>query len=180
MEQLAVTMTALVNYQRLLPDVSNHSDRPTKTIYLADLDTLLHCDSHRNLGRVMVQTIFALIRVLYSFVDQFKDFIVFLETALDRESPLLHVFDKSPDQYLRRRIKGQSHKTAIAELSRIKMPKPREDDDADWVNVMHAEELSLQRLHVDDHPQRPYSDYTVLNIDAGYVPASLHLPAYSY
>ena len=41
-EQLALTMTALVNYRRLLPDLLNHPDHPIKSIYLADLDALLH------------------------------------------------------------------------------------------------------------------------------------------
>ena len=179
-EQLALTIAALVNYRRLLPGLSDHSDQPIKSIYLADLDALLHGDSHGNLGRVVEQTVFALIRVLHSFMDQFKDLIMFLETALDREPPLLHVFDRSPDQYLRRRIKGQPHKTAIAELSRIKMPELRGDDDADWVNVTHPEELSLQGLHVGDHSQKPDSDCTLLIMEAEYVPAVLHLPAYSY
>ena len=112
----------------------------------------------------MEQTVFALIRVLHSFVDQFKDLIIFLETAIDLELPLLHVFDGSPDQYLRLRIKGQSHKTAIAELSRIKMPKLRGDDDADWVNVTYLEEM--QGLNLGDHLQRPSSDHALLNTEA--------------
>ncbi len=181
-EQLALTMTALVNYRRLLPNLLDHPDHPIKSIYLADLDALLYSDSHGHLGRVMEQTIFALIRVLHSFVDQFKDLIIFLETALDREPSFLHVFDGSPDQYLRLRIKVQCHKTAIAELSRIKMSmsRPRGDDDADWVNVTHPKELSLQGLHVGDHSQRPSSDHTLLNMEAEYVPAVLSLPVYSY
>lgn len=156
-------MTVLVNYRRLLPDLLDYPDYPVMSIYLADLDALLHA-SHKNLGKVVEQTAFALIRVLDSFMDQFKDLIIFLETALDREPPLLHAFDGSSDQYLRLRIKGQSHKTAIVELSRIKMLKLRGDDDADWVNVTYPEELSLQGLNLGN--QRPSSDYALLNTEA--------------
>ena len=131
-EQLALTMTALMNYRRLSPNLPTHSDQPIESIYLADLE----------------HTIFALIRVLYSSVDQFKDLIMFLEIALDREPTLLHVVDAFLDQYLRQRMKGQSHKTAIAEIAPVKMPQLREDDDADWVNVMYPEDLSVQGLRL--------------------------------
>lgn len=179
-EQLALTMAALMNYRRLIPDLSDHSDQPIKSIYLADLDALVHGDPPGNSGRVVERMVFALVRVLYSFVDQFKDLITFLETALDRAPPLLHVFDGFSDQYLRRRINGQPHKAAIAELSSIKMPEPRGDDDADWVNVTHPEEFSLLGLRVQDHSQMPYSDCTLPIVVAEYVPAVLRLPAYSY
>ena len=161
-EQLALTMTALVIYRRLLPDLSKHSDKPTKTIYLADLDAFLHGDCHGNLGRVMAQTVFALLRVLRSCADQFKGPIMLLETVLDQDPPLLHVYDRCPDQYLRRRIEGQSHETAVAELSRIKLPELRGHDDADWVNVAHPEVLAFTSM------------------DGKYEPAVLHLPANLY
>ena len=179
-EQLTLTMAALVKYRQLLPNLTDHSDQPIKGSHLADLDALLHGDSLGNHGRVVEHAGFALIRVLHSFVDQFKDLIIFLETALDRKPPLSYIFDGSLDIYLCRRIKGQPHETVIAEISCIEMPKLRGDDDADWVNVTHPVELSLQGLHVEHYPQRPYSDYKLLVTEAEYVPAVLYLPAYSY
>lgn len=180
-EQLALTMAALMNYRRLLPDLSDHSDQPIKGSYLADLDALLHGDSIGNSGRVLEQMVFALVRVLFSFVDQFKDLITFLETALGREPPLSHVFDEFSYQYLRQRIDGnpnRPHKTVIAELLCIKMP--RADEDADWVNVTYPEELSLQGLHVQDHSQSPSSDCTLPVVETEYVPAILNFPAHLY
>ena len=111
------------------------SDQPIKDSYLADPDALLDGHPLGNSGIVGEQMVFALVRVLRSFVDQFEDLIAFLETAFKRRPLLLHVFDGFSDQYLRRRINGQSHKTAIAELSHFKMPELRGDDDPDWVTV---------------------------------------------
>lgn len=64
------------------------------------------------LSKVGEQIVFALIRVLRSFGDQFEDLITFLDTVLDRSLLLLHVFDGFCDQYLSQRIDGQTHKTA--------------------------------------------------------------------
>ena len=109
---------------------------------------------------VLERMCFALERVLHSSITQYENLIDFLATILRREAPLLHVFDGFLDQYLRRRIDGQPHETAMADLSRIKMPELREDDGADWVMVMPPEELSFQGLHIQDRPRRLYSDCT--------------------
>ncbi|KAL8902279.1 MAG: hypothetical protein Q9207_004797 [Kuettlingeria erythrocarpa] len=146
-EQLALIMAALMNYRRLLPDLSDHSDQPIKGSYLADLDALLRGDSLGNSGRILEQMVVALVQVVSSFVDQFKDLVTFLETALGQKPPLSLVFDGFSHQYLRRRIDGnpnRPHKTAIAGLLCIKMPELRADEDADWVNVTLPEELSFQ------------------------------------
>jgi hypothetical protein len=138
-ERLTLTITALMNYRRLLPDVSDHSDQPIRGSYLADLDALFHGHSLGNSGRVAEQTVFALIRVLHSFVGQFEDLIMFLETALDREPLLLHVLDGFSDKYLRWRIGSRTHEIAfkivIEEVSHLKMPELRRDGDSDWVHV---------------------------------------------
>jgi hypothetical protein len=130
--------------------------QPITGSYLADLGALLAGHSLGNSGKVGEQMVFALLRVLRlrPFVDQYKDLVTFLETALDREPPLLHHFDGFSDQYLCRMINGQPHKTAIDELSRIKMPELREDNDSDWITVTHP----LQELHIQGHSQGPYSD----------------------
>lgn len=92
-EQLALTMAALMNYRRLLSDLSDNSDQPIKGSYLAGLDAILNGHSLENNGRVGEKMVFALVRVLRSFIDQFEDLITFLNTGFDREPPLLHLFD---------------------------------------------------------------------------------------
>lgn len=179
-EQLALTMAALMNYRRLLPDFSDDSDQPIKGSYLADLDALLNGHSLGNSGTVWEQMAFALIRVLRSFIHQFEDLVTFLETVLDREPPPLHVFDGFSDQYLRWMIKGQLHEIAIAELSYFKAPELRGDDDPDWVTVTHPEELSLQELHIQDQSPRPRSDRISPALETEYVAVVLDLPACSY
>jgi len=179
-EQLALIMAALMTYRRLLPDFSDDSDQPIEGSYIADLDALLHGHSLGNSGRVAERMVFALVRVLRSLAYQFEGLLAFLEIVLDREPPLLHVLDRFSDQYLGWRIDSRTHdpafKSAIAELSHFKMLEPRGDDDSDWVTVTHPEELSLQELYVQDHSQRPYSDYTLPAMEAEYVSAVLHLP----
>jgi hypothetical protein len=83
-EQLALAMAALMNYRRLLPDLSDDSDQPIAGSYLADLDALLVDHSLGNSGKVGEQMVFALIRVLRlrPFVDRYEDIITFLETTL--------------------------------------------------------------------------------------------------
>lgn len=131
-EQLALTTAALMNYLRLLPNLFDNSDQPINVCYLADLDALLHGNLLRNSGRVVEQMVFALIRVLQSDLGRF-DLITFLETALDRDHPLLHIFNGFSDQYLFRRVKGEPHKTV---LSRFELPGLSRNNDVDWVNVM--------------------------------------------
>jgi len=81
-EQLTLTIAALMNYRRLLPDFLDDLDQPIKGSYLADLDTLLYGHSLGNSGTVWEQMAFALVRVLRSFMHQFEDLITFLETVL--------------------------------------------------------------------------------------------------
>jgi hypothetical protein len=169
-EQLALTMAALMSYRRLYPDSSDHSDQPIKASYLADLDALLNGRSLGNSGVVGERMIFSLVRVLCYFVDQFADLVTFLVTVLDRDPPLLHVFDGFSDQYLLRRINGQPHETAIGELSHSEMPELGTDDDPDWVTVTRMEALSLQ-----DHSQKPYSETKMPVVETEYVPAVLFL-----
>ncbi len=174
-EQLALNMAALMNYRRLLPDDLDCSDQPIKGSYLADLDALFHGQPLGNSGRVAEQMVFALLRVLYSFADDFENLTTFLETALDREPPPLHLFDGFSDQYLRLMINGQPHEAARVDLSRIKIPELRGEDDPDWVNVTHPKEFSLQ-----DHSQRPYSDCILPAMEIEYVPPALCLPTCLY
>jgi hypothetical protein len=50
-----------------------------------------------------------------------------------------------------RRVKGQPNKTVIAELSRIKMPELRGDNEPNWFTVTHPGESLLQELHIQNH-----------------------------
>jgi hypothetical protein len=49
-------------------------------------------------------------------VNQYEDLITLLDTVLDQEPPLLHVFDGFSDQYLSRRINDQPHETTMVEF----------------------------------------------------------------
>jgi len=179
-EQLALTIAALMNYRRLLPDFLDDSDQPIKGSYLADLDALLNGHSLGNSGTVWEQMAFALVRVLRSFMHQFEDLVTFLETVLDRKPSSLHVFDGFSDQYLCRMINGQNHEIATVELSYFKAPELRGDDDPDWITVTHSEELSLQELHIQDQSSRPCSDRISPALKTEYVTAVLNLSACLY
>jgi hypothetical protein len=63
-------------------------------------------------GKVAEQMIFALIRVLSTFGDQYMHLIVFLATALDRDPPLLHHLAGLSNQYWKWRIDRQTHGAA--------------------------------------------------------------------
>lgn len=92
-------MAAVMSYRRLLPDLSDDSDRPIRGSYLADLDALLNGHPLGNSGIVAERMIFSLIRVFRCSGNQFEELTTFLEAVLDREPPLLHVFNGFCDQY---------------------------------------------------------------------------------
>jgi hypothetical protein len=139
-EQLTLTMAALISYRRLLPDFTDRSDQAIKNSYLADLDAFLSDQSLGNSGIVGECMISSLIRVLSSSKHDFDDLIKFLGTVLDREPSLLHVFNGFSDQYLGLRIDGLSHENAVE--SHLKMLELRRDDDPDWVIVTPSKALS--------------------------------------
>jgi hypothetical protein len=174
-EQLGLIMAALLSYRRLLPDLSDDSDRPIRGSYLADLDALLDGHQLGNSGVVAERIVFSLIRVFRSSGKQFEDLTTFLETVLDREPPLLHVFDGFCDQYCSRRIDGDAHETPMVELSHLKMPGLREDGDPDWITVTLPEALPVQ-----DHSQQLYSDHTLPTVKMKCVPALSHLSTCLY
>lgn len=134
-EQLALIMAPLMSRRRLRPDFLDYFDQPIRGSYLADLNTVLRSESLGNSGRVAEQMVFSLVRELSSSGDQFNDLIAFLETALDRELPPLHVFDGFNNRYLGLRMAGQPYQTAIEELSHVKVAELGGVDDLDWINV---------------------------------------------
>ncbi len=85
--------------------------------------------------------IFSLLCVLNFFTNQYENLIQFLATLLDQETPLLDPFDEFSDQYFTQRINGQSHETVMIELSHVKMPELRGNDDLSWVTVTFSETL---------------------------------------
>jgi hypothetical protein len=135
-EQLTLTMAALMSYQRLFSHNSGDSDQPIKGSFLGDLDALLNGHLLGNSGIVGERMTISLIRVLRSDVDQSENLTIFLDTTLDQEPPSLHAFDGLSDQYWRQRIDGQSHEEAMVEISRFNMPELRGDDDPDWVTIL--------------------------------------------
>lgn len=122
-EELALKMTAMMNYRRLLPDELDNSEDPIHGSDLFDLD--YHFKGHLlgNSGRLAERMVFALLRVLSCSRSLYEDLIVFVETALDREPLPLHVFAGFSDEYLHQRIQNQSHEIVMEKLALIKMPK---------------------------------------------------------
>jgi len=116
-EQLSLTMSALLSYRRLYPDFLDHSEQPITANYIADLDALLHGTSIGNSGKVAERLLFALARQLQSIGEDFGDIRQFLETVLDREPPQRHFFDALSDEYVRLRMSGRSHETTMIELT---------------------------------------------------------------
>ena len=131
--------------------------------------------------------VFSLIRVFRfsGYENEFKELTTFLETVLDREPPLLHVFDGFCDQYWRRRIDGHAHGTVMVKLSDLKMLELREDNDTDWVivtlplkiNITHTFKASIAqnllrqsyyspgREQIEDHVEM--EDFSIKDRDTG-------------
>lgn len=148
MAQLALIMAAMLIYRRLNPDFSDNSKQPITGSYVADLDALLRGDRLGNSGGVSEPMVFALARELRSLGESFEDLRTFLETILDREYPPLHVSEGFRDEYIRLRMKGLLHDSAIAELAGLRLPELRGKDD-NRSDAAHPE-LSIQGLHIQD------------------------------
>ncbi len=172
-QQLALNMAALMNYRRLRPDHWDNTYQPITGSYLVDLDTLFHGHSLGNSERVAEQMVFAFVRVLHR-MGQHKELVVFLNTVLDREPPLLHFFDGLADQYLKWKIHGRTHKTAfeiiMEQVSHLKVSELERDDDSDGFHHNRLDWVLVQ-----DELTRPCSDCTLPAAETRYVPAVLHL-----
>lgn len=152
--QLGLDMVAIVNYRRLYPDFNDPSDKPILASYLEDQDAHFQGHSLGNSGRVAEHMVFALLRVLYSFGDQYRDLTTFVETVLDRDPPLLHSLAGLSDQYLRWRLDVRNHKT-----------------ESDYVMIPHFDALA---------PKEYCSDSTLPVTKKKYVHAVLNLHACLY
>ena len=134
---------------------TDHADQPVKGSSLADLHALFHSHALGNSRRLAERMVFALVQILYSFGDQFKDLITLLETTLDRERPLLHFLDGCSDQYLRWRMHQSSKEIT------------------NWTESTYCtQELLPQELYVQDRAQSQY--YTLPAIETEYVLTVLH------
>ena len=125
-EQLALNLAALMIYLQNRSDILKDTDEPITGSFLVDLDALFKGNSRAKSGRAAERMAFALARALRCG-DRYEQLAVFLETMLDRQSPLLHSFDGLVDQYMRRRILCWSHRTSfdsvMEEVSHLKMPR---------------------------------------------------------
>lgn len=116
-EQLALTMVAMLGYSRLLPDYLDYGNEPISGIHLADFDTHFHSHAIGNRGKVMEHMVFAMIRVLFFFGDRYEELVKLLVTVLDLEPRILDTFDGFTDQYLKLRIEPCDHRTAFHQVT---------------------------------------------------------------
>lgn len=142
-------MAAMLTYRRLCPDFSDDSEQPVTGSYVADLDSLLRGDHLGNSGRVAERMVFALARELRLSGEGFEDLRTFLETILDRECPPLHVSEGFCDEYIRLRMNGMLHDSAITELAGLRLPQLRKKD-TNMNDATHLQDLSIQKLHIED------------------------------
>lgn len=146
-EQLSLTMAALMNYRRLHPDDWDRSNQPIRGSYIADLDALLRGATLGNSGRVAEQMVFALLRNLIPVCELHRNLTLFLEATLSRQRPRLHVMDSFCDEYLRLRLEdGLLHERAIMKLAKIRLPELSGKNE----NMIHAtqpENPSIQNLY---------------------------------
>lgn len=117
-EQLALTLAALLCHKRLLPYPPNETTQSIKGIYLADFDALLNAEHLRSERAVLERMIFSFLRVLNTFGDDYQDIRQFLATVLDKKTPLLEPFDGFSDQYWVRRMKSMmAHEHAYGRMA---------------------------------------------------------------
>ena len=116
-EQLALTLVALLCHERLLPYTSNDTTRPINGCYLADLHVLFNSKSLSNQRAVFERMGFSFLRVLPTFGDDYADMIQLLAGVLDKDAPLLELFDGFTDRYVAGRTKHRlSHISAVEEV----------------------------------------------------------------
>ncbi len=85
-DQLALTLAALLCHARLLPYTSNDIAKPIRGCYLADLDALLNGHSLSNRRMVFEKMGSALLPILYTFEDEYRDMIQLLAIVLGQHS----------------------------------------------------------------------------------------------
>ncbi len=173
-------MATLKIFWQFLSNSEDYFDPLIKCSNLADLDALVSSEWVENSGRVAEQIIFSLVRELYSFRNQFNNLFTFFKTSILWKRPSLHIFDEFIDQYLYQWIKNQPHKTAIVELSHVKMPKLGGNNDFNWINATHLEESLIQELQIQDQFPRPSSNCTSQDLGTKYLTTIMTLFTWLY
>jgi hypothetical protein len=110
-EQLVLTLSALLCYQRLLPHIPD-IDQPTKGTYKADFDAILNGERLGNARIVLEYLALSLLWVLRSMKGNEK-MASFLVNALDIESPVAYQFEDFLIHYWVCRIGDRSHDDAL-------------------------------------------------------------------
>jgi hypothetical protein len=113
-EQLALTLAALLCRKRLLRYSSNDTTQPIKGSYLADFDALVNSRPLRNERSVFERMLLSFLRVLGTLKGDYQDVCQFLATVLDTDTPILDAFDGFSDQYWVRRMRDKlAHEDAF-------------------------------------------------------------------
>jgi hypothetical protein len=113
-EQLALTLAALLCYKRLLPYTPNDTAQSIKGSYLADFDALMNGEPLSNVQVVFERMALSFLRVLDTAIEDYQDICQLLVTALDAVKPiLLESFEGFSDQYWVRRKEKLDHKDAF-------------------------------------------------------------------
>ena len=123
--QLVLTLAALVCFVRRLWSSPSETAGPVQGCYLADWDALLKGDDLRN-GRAVIERLsFSLLRVLLTigedcFGEELSQLVSLLAGAIDKEMPLMHLFDGISDNYWATRMREQrAHDTVFNAMERM-------------------------------------------------------------
>ena len=121
-EQLALTLNALLCYGRLAPHKPTDTTHPINGCYLADLDAIINGKSLSNHRTVFEKVESSLLRVLDTLGEH--EHVIGLLTVGDRSMPLVGGFDGFMDQYLASRARHRlSHTSAIQSVGVLPLMK---------------------------------------------------------
>jgi hypothetical protein len=116
-KQLALILAALLCHARLLPYTSNDTAQLIKDCYLIDLDALLNDHSLSNRRMIFERMNSALLHILHTFEDEYRDMIQLLVIVLGKEALMLESFDEFTKQYLIERVENQlTHNSAFKKV----------------------------------------------------------------
>ena len=114
-DEFALTLTALLCRERLLPYAVGDTAQPIGGCYLVDFDAILNGQDTRNRRTVFEQMILSLVRVLYT-LNTNEETVRLLVEVLDKEASLLGDLDGVSDQYCARKVRGHDHNRAFEEV----------------------------------------------------------------
>jgi hypothetical protein len=138
-DQLALTLAALLCHARLLPYTSNDTAKPIRGSYLADLDALLNGHSLSNRRMIFEKMGSALLPILYTFGDEYRDMIQLLAIVLGNTAPIAESFDASTELYFTGRIVDLlTHNSAFKAVGFLLLTEPMPElsmDGEEWIMV---------------------------------------------